>query len=491
MQQTLKLEWLLPIAAAALLGAAWVVGPQIPLGVMIRLAVAAILIGGTAGAAACLAIRRLKMESAALTTLERLSRGDHPECCYDSPAEIARELPPDNPWRGPLERMRQAFQADRQRLHAAEHAKTRAEMRLRRSTVEREQLAEVLSGLPDPVLAIDHFDELVLANPSAEKLFAIDSESTGQRAIESLLRCQELVELLTDTRRRRNATQRTSELAVADAEGQTHWYRVTCRGLAHVGDTTLGDGSHGAVAVLSDISGQKIIQKRNAEFVSAVSHEMKAPLSGIKAYVELLVDGDAEDEATREEFLEVINSQADRLQRLIDNLLNLARIEAGVAHVQKGSQSLNELLDEALHVVQPAAEQKQIELRRDLSPLYLGVLADRDMLLQAAINLLSNAIKYTPAGGQVTLRSHLLDGELSFEVEDTGVGLSPEDAQRVFEKFYRVKKDSQMAPGTGLGLPLAKHIVEEIHGGRLMVASELGRGSTFRATLPAPAELAS
>jgi two-component system, OmpR family, phosphate regulon sensor histidine kinase PhoR len=232
----------------------------------------------------------------------------------------------------------------------------------------------------------------------------------------------------------------------------------------------------------------KVIQKRNAEFVSAVSHEMKTPLSGIKAYVELLADGDTADEATREEFLEVINSQADRMQRLIDNLLNLARIEAGVVAVNKKPQSLNDILEEALGVVQPSAEQKQIKLTRDLSPMYLGVIVDRDLALQAAINLLSNAIKYTPQGGSVTLRSQLQEHHVRFEVADTGVGLSPEDCEKVFEKFYRVKKDQQMAPGTGLGLPLAKHIVEDVHSGTLTVESELGVGSTFRVTLAKAAQ---
>jgi two-component system phosphate regulon sensor histidine kinase PhoR len=116
--------------------------------------------------------------------------------------------------------------------------------------------------------------------------------------------------------------------------------------------------------------------------------------------------------------------------------------------------------------------------------MYLQVFADRDMLLQAAINLLSNAIKYTPTGGVVTLRTRMEENQVWFEVEDTGVGLSSEDSRKVFEKFYRVKKDSQMAQGTGLGLPLAKHIVEDVHGGSLVVESELGRGSTFRAILP-------
>ena len=211
---------------------------------------------------------------------------------------------------------------------------------------------------------------------------------------------------------------------------------------------------------------------------------MKTPLAGIKAYVELLADGEAEDEETREEFLAVINGQADRLQRLVDNLLNLARIEAGVVQVNKQNQSLNEILEESLGVVQPAAEAKRIELAGELSPLYLGVLADRDMLLQAAINLLSNAVKYTPEGGRVALRSRLAGDEATFEVEDTGVGLSEEDSRRVFEKFYRVKKDKDMASGTGLGLPLAKHIVEDVHGGRLTLRSTLGTGSTFIVGLP-------
>ncbi len=152
--------------------------------------------------------------------------------------------------------------------------------------------------------------------------------------------------------------------------------------------------------------------------------------------------------------------------------------------MSKQTRPLNEILEEALHIVQPAADAKQIELVADLSPMYLGVLADRDMLLQSAINLLSNAVKYTPEHGTVTMRSRLADSQVLFEVQDTGVGLSEEDCGRVFEKFYRVKKDKNMASGTGLGLPLAKRIVEDVHGGRLTAESTLGVGSTFSVTMP-------
>ena len=407
----------------------------------------------------------------------------------DLRADADRKLPPlapNSPWRALADRVRETLAGYCQRLQDAEHVCTGLEIRAKRATSQGERIKAILSGLADPIIAIDDFNELMLANPAAESLFDLDMESSEDRAVARLLHCQKLVDLLTQTSHRKTAGSRTEEIEIVDGQGDSQWYRISATKLP--ADTSQAGqkepSSYGAVAVLRDIGQQKALQKRNAEFVSSVSHEMKTPLAGIKAYVELLVDGDAEDEQTQEEFLEVINSQADRLQRLIDNMLNLARIEAGVVSVSKQNRSLNELLEEAIHVVQPSAEAKRIELVADLSPLYLGVLADRDMLLQAAINLLSNAIKYTREGGRVTLRSRLVDEQVTFEVEDTGVGLSQEDCQRIFEKFYRVKKDKTMASGTGLGLPLAKHIVEDVHSGHLSAASELGVGSRFTVTLP-------
>jgi len=393
-------------------------------------------------------------------------------------------LTPSNPWYGLVDNVRTTIMKLYQRISELEQARAPLEVRCHRAIAEAKQIRSILAGLADPLLAIDNYDELILANPSAEKLFHIDSSKVEAKAIAQLVRCQKLVHLLTTTRQRQLDVCRTDEVDIPDAEGQSHWYRATAVKMGARSEHGKEVASEGAVVVLRDIGDQKALQKRNAEFVSSVSHEMKTPLAGIKAYVELLADGDAEDEETREEFLSVINGQTDRLQRLVDNLLNLARIEAGVVSVSKQHRSLNELLDEALHVVQPSAESKNIQLVNELSPLYLGVLADRDMLLQAAINLLSNAIKYTRPGGQVTLRSRMNDGQVRFEVQDTGVGLSEDDCQRVFEKFYRVKKDKDMAQGTGLGLPLAKHIIEDVHGGKLTVESVLGKGSTFIVTLP-------
>ncbi len=382
------------------------------------------------------------------------------------------------------------------RIEEVEHVRRATDIRARRATSEYQRIKAILEGLDDPVIAIDKYDELILANSSAEALLEIDCQDSEKRALGEVLRCQQLVELLTDTCHRESTASRSDEIEIRDDDGQEQWFRVTAsRLLTESGEGSSGlcgrgeSGLQGAVAVLRCIDDQKALQRRNAEFVSSVSHEMKTPLAGIKAYVELLADGEDEDAETREEFINVINSQADRLQRLVENLLNLARMEAGVVKVDKQSQPLNEMLEEAIHVVQPSAEAKNIRLETDLSPMYLGVFADRDMLLQAAINLLSNAIKYTPQGGNVTLRSRLVDSDVRFEVEDTGVGLSEDDAQRVFEKFYRVNKNKDMAPGTGLGLPLAKHIAEDVHGGRLDVSSTLGQGSTFSITIPCSGQL--
>ncbi len=438
-----------------------------------------------AGGAAMLLMRSQRRNRRDVERLfEALGRLDTQATLADLHADSLPVLPPDSPWSGVAQRIREVILAWHQHLQELEHARASLEVRCRRATQQADQIREILYGLADPILAIDDYDELVLANRSARQLFQMEGEPSETKALKQLVHCQRLVQLLTSTRQRKAPVHRTDEIEIADAEGRSRWYQATAVKLAAADDGREETLAEGAVAVLRDIGDQKAVQKRNAEFVSSVSHEMKAPLAGIKAYVELLADGDAEDEETREEFLNVINGQADRLQRLVDNLLNLARIEAGVINVSKQQRSLNEILEEALHVVQPSAEAKNIELASDLSPLYLGVLADRDTMLQAAINLLSNAIKYTRSGGKVTLRSRLADDQVRFEVQDTGVGLSEEDCQRVFEKFYRVKKDKEMAAGTGLGLPLAKHIVEDVHGGKLTVESVLDQGSTFIVALP-------
>lgn len=405
--------------------------------------------------------------------------------------------PPRAAWEVALRSVRGRMSGLAGEVLARESDRSALELRARLGEAEQRRFASIVRGLQEPVLVINEFDELILSNSAAEKLLCFDGAACVGRPVADVVPVRELVELLTETRRHKRPTLRTEEYSPSGAPNQQA-YRVNCWNLleqpgwsdrgwqdGHLEQTAEELEPRGAVALFHDISVEKRTQHRHAEFVAAVSHEMKTPLAGIRAYVEMLQDGDADDDATREEFLSVIDSQATRLTRLVENLLNLARIESGVVKVSKTNHSLNEILEAAAEVVRPAMEEKRNTLRVELSPLYLNVYVDRDQILQAAINLLTNANKYTAPGGKVTLRSRALDKQVLLEVEDTGVGLTQEDCIRVFDKFYRVAKDKQMAEGTGLGLPLAKSIVEEVHGGCLSLKSKPGEGSTFTITLPA------
>ncbi len=341
------------------------------------------------------------------------------------------------------------------------------------------RLESLLESLPVPILVVEH-DQVVLLNGAARRAWELQGEDHLPLSLERL--GEWLPGLLRQLAKRPVPSSLSTEVELGP-QNATRRYKVVA--------STFAQGMKQlASVVLLDQTALKLTQERHAEFVSAVSHEMKAPLSSIRAYTEILLDGDVEDPQQQEEFLRIIDSQADRLHRLIENLLNLARIEAGVVQVNKKVISINEILQEAVRLLRPTAEEKQIKLQTQLSPMCLRVLGDRDQLLQAVINLVSNAIKYTPSGGTVTVRSRLRDDMVQFEVEDTGVGIAPEDLKRIFDKFYRVRKDSHMASGTGLGLPLARSIIQDLHAGQLRAESYPGQGSIFIATLPPAGKLA-
>jgi len=216
-----------------------------------------------------------------------------------------------------------------------------------------------------------------------------------------------------------------------------------------------------------------------SDFVSSVSHELRTPLSSLKGFVEMLIDGEANDENTRREFYEIIQAETDRLNRLIDNILNISRIEAGVIKVAKTDLSLAVVITEAIEVMRGQAKTKNIEIVEQLSPVYYQVHADRDMIYQAVLNLLSNAVKYTKPAGKVIVRTTVDREVVRTDVTDTGLGISADDLPKIFDKFYRVEANKKAASGTGLGLSLVKHIIESVHDGKLSVTSEVGVGSTF------------
>ena len=222
-------------------------------------------------------------------------------------------------------------------------------------------------------------------------------------------------------------------------------------------------------------------------FVASVSHELRTPLTSIRGYLELVLDGEGgELTADQERFLQVVDRNAERLLRLVGDLLFVAQVDAGTIALERSGVDLAELAEESVTAARPAAATKGVDLMLTAEGLPT-IAGDRARLAQLLDNLISNAVKFTPAGGRVDLRVFADDGKAVVEVHDTGIGIPASEQVRLFERFFRSSSATEQAiQGTGLGLSIAKAI-SEAHGGTIAVASEEGEGTTFRVELPLPA----
>ncbi len=228
------------------------------------------------------------------------------------------------------------------------------------------------------------------------------------------------------------------------------------------------------------------LERVRKDFIINVSHELRTPLASIQGYTETLLDGALHDPAHNERFLGIIRHNAERLGRLIADLLTLSRIELKTQEFQLGSYFANGLVQESVESLHPIAQNKRIAITTQPAPDNPAVLCDSEAVHQILGNLLDNAIKYTPEGGSIEIQVRRAGAEfIEISVCDTGIGIPKEDLNRLFERFYRVDKArSRELGGTGLGLSIVKHLVRA-QGGDVRVESELGSGSTFTFTLPA------
>jgi two-component system, OmpR family, phosphate regulon sensor histidine kinase PhoR len=362
------------------------------------------------------------------------------------------------------------------------HALSRTlEARLRIAQVQRAQTDAALLAVSEGVIITDAFNELIFANPLAADLFRFDADLARAQPIDRVLSDPTIVKLIAETRAQgAGVPERRIEHAIGH-DGGHHVYELALRCVLGAEQEVLG-----VITVLRDITREKEMAELRSDFVCGVSHELRTPLSSIKAYIEMLVDGEADGEETRQEFYNIIQSETNRLCRLIDNMLNISRIESGIVRGQHEQMRLAGVIREVMEIMQPQARARRIRLRSKPVPADAVVAADHDMICQAMINLVGNAIKYTLPGGRVTLSVRTLAdrGLVQICVTDTGLGIPPEAMPHLFDKFYRVPEHKQLARGTGLGLNLVKHVIETVHRGHVLVDSEVGRGSTFSITLP-------
>lgn len=396
-------------------------------------------------------------------------------------------------WVRPLtEAFNTRLAAEVQRVEQLTGRLREAEIRLSIAEAERQHTETILHSLRDAVIVTDPFNELTLANASAARLLGFDQSESTHKPIEDIVKDDELRRMIKEVRQSGMLSkQRHIEHSMQPAAGTQGGsapasFDVTIACLPPRVPSGAAKEVGGVVTILRDITREKEISQMKSDFVSQASHELRTPIASINAYVEMLLDAEAQDETTKQEFYSIIKGEAERLSRMIDNMLNISRIEAGIVSVDRSEVDFAKVIREVIETMQPQAKAKNIMLLERIGPLIYTAEADRDMMHQVILNLVSNAIKYTPEGGRATVAVEMDDNSRSIlvSVQDTGLGIPPEAMDKVFGKFFRIESYKRMAKGTGLGLNLVKHIVETVHHGQVGVSSQVGMGSRFWFTVP-------
>jgi two-component system phosphate regulon sensor histidine kinase PhoR len=344
------------------------------------------------------------------------------------------------------------------------------EQRLREVTEEKEQLSGVLGGMVEGVLVVGSDGRIQLANPSMRQLFGTRGELVGKRPIEAIRHA-----LLEDALR--EAVHAAGPVVREVSLGTT-----PARSLRLHASSFAAAGGTGVVAVFSDVTETRRIEAMRRDFVTHASHELKTPITAIRGFVEMLAE-DTVPPADRARVLEIVRSHVERLERLIEDLLELARAESDQPRLELRPVDVGALARRAIDGLETRFSAKRIAARvEDARPG--PALADEGGLEQVLANLLDNALKYTEPGGSVTVRVTGAGGRIALSVEDTGIGIPEADRARIFERFYRVDKArSRALGGTGLGLAIVKHLVQAM-AGEVSVESVPGSGSTFHVRLP-------
>lgn len=357
---------------------------------------------------------------------------------------------------------------------------------LEEQNVDLERLANVLRAVLDStvdgILLSDADGNVQLANRPIVHLTRDLGMSYDGAVVDRLLSVEHRIK---DREKYRAAMER---LRTNPAEGTFDEFEDTVSGRVFQGFTApvLDDrgGFIGRVWTLRDVTQQRELERLKDEFVATVSHELRTPLTSMMGFLEMIREGEAgplNEEQRR--FLAIVYRSSERLQRLVGDLLFVARLDANGLQLQLAQIQVDEIVREALESVAALSRSREVEVEsdiRDVPPVW----GDRERLAQLVGNLLSNALKFTPPGGRITVRAFAEDGSVVVEVADTGIGIPKGEQERLFQRFFRSSTATEHAiPGTGLGLVISKAIAEA-HGGTIGVESEPGQGTCFRVELP-------
>lgn len=348
--------------------------------------------------------------------------------------------------------------------------------RIKTISQQRSEQEAVLSSMVEGVLAVNNDERIIRINRAATDFFQIDSRKSSKRLIHEVIRNTALLDFIQKTLK--SGERIETEISILD--DMERILLVKGSALQNAEGVQIG-----ALIVMNDVTQIKQLENMRSEFVGNVSHELKTPITSIKGFVETLREGSVKETEKANQFLDIIAKHTDRMNSIIDDLLNLSRIEQykGKVDIQLNMEQVLPVLRGAVQDCQNQIEQKQISIQVDCDE-NLTAAMNAPLLEQAFTNLLDNAVKYSEPGGKIKISVCEKGGELIITVQDWGCGIERTHHARLFERFYRVDKArSRKLGGTGLGLSIVKHIAS-IHNGKVFVESSPGKGSAFSIHLP-------
>ncbi|CCQ94353.1 Sensor histidine kinase ResE [[Clostridium] ultunense Esp] len=345
------------------------------------------------------------------------------------------------------------------------HMATQLDETITELQYEKDRLDRILKSMGDGVISVDIEKEIKIINPLAEEM--LFAWQTGRKRLPT-----KVEEILDKAMRENKETTQILEM-------NGHYLAVVATPLYERNEL------NGAVAVIRDVTYEKQMDKLRRDFIANVSHELKTPIAMLQGYSEAILDGVAETEEDRMELVKIIYDESLRMGRLVRELLDLARMEAGHFELNRDDVHLDKLLQKVNRKFQSLAKDKGIQLKFFHLQQNDLVYIDADRMEQVLTNLIDNAFRYTPYGGEILVSANKKEGMLILEVTDTGSGIAEEDIPFLFERFYKGDKARTRgnSGGTGLGLAIVKNIVEA-HGGRIFVQSKVGKGTTFIIQIP-------
>lgn len=336
---------------------------------------------------------------------------------------------------------------------------------------EKSKAEAILSSMVDGVIAVDNKRKVLITNPAAVEMLNIVEDDIEGKDIIEVVRHHKIDDLLQQVLE--NNLVLSEEIILQKNDKKI--FRCHLAPIINESGETKG-----GVILFTDITELRRLEEVRKDFVANVSHELRTPLTSIIGYLDTLLESNIDDPRTTERFLRIIKDEADRLALLIRDLLDLSRLEKKDYQDYLKPHKLQPIINKTLEMLRDRAEEKEIELKKDIQEELPLLMMIPEQIEQVLINLVDNAIKYTPEGGAVTVRTFNSEDRAVVEVEDNGIGIPEEDLERIFERFYRVDKArSRALGGTGIGLSIVKHILHN-HGSQIEVESQIGEGSTFR-----------